>query len=131
MAKYVLVLMVRGIMFKLEFPYAHFGTRSVTVELLYPIVWEAIRRLEASGLKVIFITADGASANRKFFHIHHDKSDSKAFTYKARNPYSTDNRWVYFIADPPHLMKTVRNCWSHSGVNGTRHMQVGRNFVYM
>ena len=122
--KYVLVLMVRGIMFNVEFPYAHFGTRGITGELLYPIVWEAIRRLEASGLKVICITADGASANRKFFRMHHDKSDSNSFTYKAQNPYSTDNRWVYIISDPPHLMKTVRNCWLHSGVNGTRHMQV-------
>lgn len=130
-AKYVLVLMVRGIMFKLEFSYAHFGTRGITGEVLYLIVWEAIQRLEASGLKVICITADGASANRKFFRMHHDKSDSNSFTYKARNSYSSDNRWVYFISDPPHLMKTVRNCWSHSGVNGTRRMQVSSNFVYM
>ena len=129
-AKYVLVLMVRGLVFKLEFPYAHFGTRGITSELLFPIVWEAIRRLEASGLKVIYITADGASVNRKFFRMHQDKNDPNSFTYKARNPYLADNRWVYFIADPPHLMKTVRNCWSHSGVNCTRHMQVGNNFMY-
>ena len=128
-AKYILVLMVRGVMFKLEFPYAHFGTRGVTGELLHPIVWEAIRRLEASELKVIFITADGASVNRKFFRMHQDKSDPNSFTYKARNPYSADNRWVYFIADTPHLMKTVRNCWSHSGVKRTRHMQVRNNFI--
>lgn len=130
-AKYILVLMVRGIMFKLEFPYAHFGTRGVTAELLHPIVWEAIRRLEASGLKVLFVTADGASVNRKFFRMHYDKSDPNSFAYKARNPYSADNRWIYFIADPPHLMKTVRNCWSHSGVSGTRHMQVSPVFVYI
>ena len=128
-AKYILVLMVRGIMFKLEFPYAHFGTRGVTAELLHPIVWEAIRRLEASELKVIFITADGASVNRKFFRMHYDKNDPNSFAYKTLNPYSTDNRWIYFIADPPHLMKTVRNCWSHSGVTGTHHMQVRSMFV--
>ena len=123
-AKHILVLMVRGLMFKLEFPYAHFGTRSITGDLIHPIVWEAVRRLEASELKVTCVTADGASNNRKFFRMHHDKKDPETFTYKARNPFSNDNRWLFFIADPPHLIKTIRNCWSHSGVNGTRRMQV-------
>ena len=58
--------MVHGLMFKLEFPYAHFGTRSITGDLIYPIVWEAVRRLKASELKVICVTADGASNNKVF-----------------------------------------------------------------
>ena len=123
-AKQVLVIMVRGLMFKLEFPYAHFGTQSITGDLIYPIVWEAVRRLEASELKVICVTADGASNNRKFFRMHHDKKDPTTFTYKAQNPFSNDNRWLFFIADPPHLIKTIRNCWSYSGISGTRCMRV-------
>ena len=123
-AKHILVLMVRGLTFKLEFPYAHFGTRSITGDLIHPIVWEAVRRLEASELKVTCVTADGASNNRKLFRMHHDKKDPETFTYKARKPFSNDNHWLFFIADPPHLIKTIRNCWSHSGVNGTRRMQV-------
>lgn len=123
-AKQILVLMVRGIMFKLEFPYAHFGTRGITADVLHPIMWEAIHRLESSELKVIYITADGSSANRKFFRMHYNKKDVSIFLHKAKNPYSSDGHWLYFIADPPHLIKTVRNCWSHSGVHGTHHMQV-------
>lgn len=124
-AKQLLVVMVRGVFFKLIFPYAHFGTSGVTGEQLFPIVWEAVRRLEASGLKVIFITADGGSPNRKFFRMHSTgKSSPTNPTYKARNPYSADDRWLYFIADPLHLIKTVRNCWSHSGCHGTRLMKV-------
>lgn len=49
--------------FKLEFPYAHFATRGVTADLLFPTVWVAIRQVEVVGPKVIFITADGASPN--------------------------------------------------------------------
>ena len=64
--------MVRGIMFKLEFPLAHFGTRDAAGDILFPIVWEAIRRLEARELKVLCITADGASPNRKLFRMHED-----------------------------------------------------------
>ena len=72
-ANHLLVLMVRGIFFKLEFPLVHFGTTGVTADqLFFPIVWEGVRQVEGIGLKVIFITADGASPNRKFFKMHHN-----------------------------------------------------------
>ena len=64
-AKQLLTLMVRGIMFKLNFPYAHFASRGATGDILFPLVWEAIHRLESSEIKVLCVTADGASANRK------------------------------------------------------------------
>ena len=121
-ASHVLVLMVQGIFFKLQFPYAHFGTEGITADALYPIVWEAIRLLEIDGLKIICVTADGDSANRKFFRMH--KTSDPLVPYKAKNPYAMDGRWLYFIADPPHLIKTVHNCWSHSSESGTQHMQV-------
>ena len=54
------------------------------------------------------------------------KSHDLSIPYKTKNPYAKDERWIYFIADPPHLIKTVRNCWSHSGVTGTRHMEVNQ-----
>lgn len=28
------------------------------------------------------------------------------------------------MSDVPHLLKTIRNCWSHSGYEQTRLMQV-------
>ena len=121
-ASHLLVLLVRGIFIKLNFPYAHFATDGVTADLLFPIVWEAVRQIECIGLKVIFVTADGASPNRKFFRMH--KSSGPAITYKTRNRYAEDERYLYFFADPPHLVKTTRNCWSHSGWNGTRLMTV-------
>lgn len=122
-ARQVLVLMVRGIFFKLEFPYAHFGTQAVTADVLFPIVWEAIRQLENIGCKVICVTADGASTNRKFFRMHGTGND---LVYKTHNPYADpkEKRSLYFISDPPHLIKTTRNCWSHSGDRGTRLMTV-------
>ena len=123
-ATHVLALMVRGLLFKLEFPYAHFATRSVTADAIFPIMWEAVRILEGAGLKVLCITADGASPNRKFFRMHDKKA---SIVYKTRNPFSEDQRWLFFIADPPHLIKTVRNCWSHSATSGTRHMKVFPN----
>jgi len=67
-ATHVLTLMVRGIFTSCRFPYAHFPTASLTGDQIFPIVWEAVERLERLGLKVVAITADGAGPNRKFFH---------------------------------------------------------------
>ena len=129
-ANHLLVLMVRGIFFKLNFPYAHFGTEGVTADQLFPIVWEAIRQVEGIGLKVIFITADGASPNRKFFRMHRNPKDIIP-TYKTPNPFAQEKRSIFFISDPSHLIKTVRNCWSHSSWNGTRLMTVSTNVHFV
>ena len=95
-AKYVLAIMVRGLFFKFDFPLAHFATEGVTGDQLYPIVWEGIRIIESTGLKVIAVTADGASPNRKFFHMHGDGT-----VYKTRNLYASDERDVYFFSIHP------------------------------
>ena len=121
-AKHVWTIMVRGLLFKLECPYAHFGMEGVTADVLYPIVWEAIRLLEADGVKLLCVTADVASPNRKIFKMY--QTPDLSVPHKAKNFYAKDERWVFFISDLPHLIETARNCWSHSGISGTRHMEV-------
>jgi hypothetical protein len=68
-ATHMLVLMIRGFFSGLRFPYAHFPTSKLSGEKLYAIIWEAVERLEHLGFKVIVISADGASPNRKFFRM--------------------------------------------------------------
>ena len=100
-----------------------FGTRGATADIQLPIVDEAVYRLELGGLKIISITADGASPNKKMFKLYSCQRDKLSVPYKTRNPYSPDGkRWLFFFVDPPHLIKTTRNCWANSGPNGTRHM---------
>jgi hypothetical protein len=71
LAKYVLVLFVRGIATDLQFPLAHFASGGISADILYPIIWEALEILEVTvGLKVLFIPCDGASPNRRFFKLH-------------------------------------------------------------
>ena len=36
-AKHILAVMIHGLLFKLEFPLAHFSTKIITADLLYPI----------------------------------------------------------------------------------------------
>ena len=33
-------------------------------------------------------------------------------------------RYIWFMSDICHLVKTTRNCWENSSKNGTRHLEV-------
>ncbi len=106
-ASHMLLFMVRGMCSKLEFPYAHFATKGVSADLLFPLVWDAVYRLELCGFNVIAFSCDGASPNRTFYKMHRAE---KGIVYKTKNPF----REIYFVCDVPHLIKTTRNCWSNS-----------------
>ncbi len=121
-ADHILVFMVRGIFFKFNFPYAHFPTRGIVGDTIYVLVWKAITQLELLGFKVLCVTADGASPNRNFFKMN----GYGMGVYKTKNSCADpeENRPLYFMSDVPHLIKTTRNCWSHSGISGTRLLTV-------
>lgn len=116
-ATHMLVFMVRGLFTNLEFPYAQFATRSTATSELAFMVWDVIRNLEICEFKVIALSCDGASTNRSFFKLH-STSNKQQPAYKTKNPYTNEDRNIYFISDVPHLMKTTRNCWSHSFAHG-------------
>ncbi|XP_076084495.1 uncharacterized protein LOC143055247 [Mytilus galloprovincialis] len=111
LAKFMLVLMVRGVTTSLKFPFAAFATTSITADFLYPIIWKAVQILESFvKLKVLFLTCDGASLNRRFFNLHRLNNE---LVYYTVNPHDT-SRNFYFVSDVPHLLKTTRNCFSNS-----------------
>jgi len=112
LADHMLVLMVRGLFNNLQFPYAQFPCCDLSGEQMYDPFWEAVGRLERCGLRVMALICDGLAANRKLFRLH-DPSAHVGDVYKVKNPYCLD-RHVFFMSDPPHLMKTVRNAWSSS-----------------
>ena len=76
-ATHILAIMVRGIFSDIKFPFAHFPTKDIAGDHLFSVMWEAIERIERLGLKVVALTADGSSSNRKNFRMH---SDSKLCT---------------------------------------------------
>ena len=81
-------------------------------DFLYPIVWEAIEVCELDAdLKCLFLCCDGASPNRKFFQLH---SPDNSIIHSIQNPFASDDRKIYFISDPPHLIKTTRNTLANS-----------------
>ena len=50
---------------------------------------------------------DGCAVNRKLIKIH---QRSSGLIHKVLNPFAKDGRHIHFFSDPPHLLKTVRNC---------------------
>ena len=71
-------------------------------------------------MEVDAVTCDGASANRKFYRMHsylldEEQPNDIGVTYKTLNMFAAEPRNIYFFADPPHLMKTARNCLAKSG----------------
>lgn len=110
----MLVLMARRILKpSYAIPIAQYPTAALSGAKLYPIVWDTIEALELSVLQVYFVTCDGLSANRNFFHLSKDPNDCINYPYKTTNPYNPE-RQVYFFCDTPHLLKTARNCFSNS-----------------
>ena len=105
-AKTVAVFMVR-VFSDLTFPYAVLPAVSLSGSDLYPLMWEAIGHLTMNGYCVHAVTADGAKPNRKLFSLHDPKS--KQLPFKVENMFSPEHHPIYFISDPPHLIKT-RNC---------------------
>ncbi|KAL5509413.1 hypothetical protein EMCRGX_G004783 [Ephydatia muelleri] len=65
-----LMFMVQGLFIPLQFPYCQFPCCSVTGDLLFKPIWEAVYRIERCGFQVLGITFDGASANRRFLKLH-------------------------------------------------------------
>ncbi len=118
-ASHVLVFLIRSIVNPLKFSLANFATSGATSFQMYPLFWKAVSICELQcKLKVMAVTCDGASTNRTFFKMHSVPVSIEDVEYKTVNCYSSD-RFIYFFADPPHLMKTARNCLAKSGSGNT------------
>ena len=121
-ASHVLLFLVRGIQNPIKFAIANFATKDIKAVHLFPTFWKAVGILEDNcELKVVAVTSDGASANRTFYKMHSKMSGSKhvgenLVVYKTKNIFADDDdeRYIHFICDQPHALKTGRNNLSHS-----------------
>ena len=127
MAKLMLVFMVRGLFTSLKFPYVQFPAASTKGGDIFPLVRQAIKHLTCLGLHVMTITCDGASDNRRMFAMFNDKS---ALSYKTNNVYSEDSSQIFFISDPPHLIKTIRNCFSRGKLWVCSDLKCTKTYVF-
>ena len=135
-ATHVLVFLIRSIVNPLKFSLANFATTGATATQMFPLLWKAISICEMNMLKVLAVTCDGASPNRKLFKMYFHMTTEDEMnpdvdvTYRTVNLFSPEKRFIYSISDVPHLLKTARNCLSNSGSGKfTRYMWNGGLFL--
>ncbi len=123
LATHVLVFLIKSVVNPLSYSFATFATDGITSFQLFPLFWRAVAILETTcSLCVIAAVADGASSNRTFFNMHKSigAESEKKVTYRSVNLFA-QYRFIYFLSDAPHLMKTARNNLAKSGSGkGTR-----------
>ena len=119
LAKTMLVVMVRGLFSGLQFPYVQFPCGTLRGDQMFHILWKTVGRLERYGFRVMGLTCDGLAANRQLFRLHAPRGSTE-LVHKVTNPHSSDRRNFFFFSDPPHLLKTLRNCLA----NKNRHLWV-------
>ncbi|XP_055877443.1 uncharacterized protein LOC129924769 [Biomphalaria glabrata] len=117
-ASHVLVFFVVGINTHINISLGFFGSINIASGDLFPLFWQAVGYLETDcSLKVIASTSDKASSNQKMYQMH-KIDDNDEICFKCVNLFSPD-RFIFFISDPPHLIKTVRNNILNSGYGQT------------
>ncbi|KAK8785529.1 hypothetical protein V5799_008105 [Amblyomma americanum] len=90
--------------------------------LLTKIMIEAVILAEKAGLKVDFITSDGATWNRRMWTLTGVSESLMSIKCSTPHPVSPKRR-LFFLSDFPHLIKCLRNglLASNYMVPGGRH----------
>ncbi|XP_052130258.1 uncharacterized protein LOC113209909 [Frankliniella occidentalis] len=114
LAKTMMTYMVKGTSSGIKNVVAAYSCAGTTKEDLYRHSWEVVEKCECSGIKIIAIVCDGSGLNRAFIDMNPPKTTQHGVTFDTVNPYDP-SRSIFFISDVPHLVKTVRNCFSNSG----------------
>lgn len=127
--------MARGLTSSFCYPIAYYPTTNADGYQLVGIIWEAVMILEMVGIQVRALVCDGASQNRKFFKLHEmengENKSEDGTVYWVYNRFAEDKRKIFFIRDPPHLIKTIRNNVENSSGNSkTRHLMVCNLLIF-
>ena len=118
-ATHACVFYLQGIASDLKFAFSYFATTGITAVQLMPLFWNAVCILELTcKLPVIACVSDGAESNRKFYRMHQllDDKVEPGIVYRTINLFAR-NRFIWFLSDAPHLLKTGRNSLYASGLS--------------
>ncbi len=128
LATHVLQFFFKSLFAKFDFPCAFFLTREITAQKLNRIFWQGVSMLHGFGFTVLLTCCDGASVNRAFMNMNGtNPTKSKCFNYFSGMP-------LFFISDPPHLIKKLRNNIYSSGFKAqnerfTRNLKKNDKFI--
>ena len=100
LANHALVFMLRGLHAKWKQPIAYFlSSGPVDHKTLKVLVDNCLEKVENTGLVIKILICDQGSNNRSLF-----KNISK-----SKTSFTFNNREIYLMYDPPHLLKSIRN----------------------
>ena len=125
LATHCLQFYVRSIMSDYSRPLMYCPTRNLDSHNLTSTVWEAIAALQSCGMIVICLIADGLSTNRKMFEQMRNLDNCPHQCVNIYNPEIP----LFLIVDPPHLLKTTRNCIYASRPTGSRLLKYDEYYI--
>lgn len=109
LASHVLQFFFRSLFFKFDYPCAFFLTTNLTALQLNRLFWLGISMLHIFEFEILVSCCDGASCNRSFVQMNTANENSNS----CQNPFS--KMPLFFLSDPPHLIKKLRNNLHSSG----------------
>ena len=128
LATHVLQFFYKSLFAKFDFPCSFFLTKGITALKLNRLFWQGVSLLHGFGFSVMVTCCDGAAENRAFMDMNiTDKSKSMCYNNFSNVP-------LFFISDPPHLMKKLRNNLYNSGFKEqnkcyTRTLEKGKKYI--
>lgn len=129
MVKKVLSFMIKGTASGVENVVASYGVSLLTKEDLHEHTWEVIENLEVNGIRVCAVVCDGSPINRGFIDMQPPSEETESgIVFDTVNIFAPE-RNIFFISDPPHLLKTIRNCLYNSGKTKSRKMKENGEFL--
>jgi len=109
-ATHGLVFMLRGITYSWKQTVTHlFSGASLKRDPFWNFTKTVIEASESVGLQVLAVTTDMCPANTGLWNLVGIQSTHSILTSAVVHPCAAD-RSLYFIADPPHLLKNLWNC---------------------
>lgn len=113
-ANHALVFMVRGLVSQWKLPIGYFlSSGPVKASVMKDLLFIVMDKLHAIGLTVIIVISDQGSNNISLFETQLGVTSDRPY-------FHFQNHRVFFMYDPPHLIKSIRNNLKNHGfvVNG-------------
>ena len=110
-ATHALVFMLRGLMESWKQTVAYLFTgASLKREPFWKFTQEVIKASESAGLQIQGVTTDMGPANTGLWNHVGIESTRSSVIPAVTHPCNSSDRLLYFVADPPHLLKNLWNC---------------------
>ena len=103
LANHALAFVVRGLIHQWKQPFGYFlSSAPMKGDELKSLLVQAITKLTSIGLNVILVVSDQGSNNQNLYNTQLKVSEEKPYFY-------VNDKKIFVMYDPPHLLKSVRN----------------------